>query len=295
MLMRAGMLFGIVLLGMPVWARGAIDDFFETKVRPILATQCFSCHTNSQFGGLRLDSREAVLKGGKSGPAVAPGDPDRSLLIQAVRQTGELKMPKGGGLRQDEVDALAEWVRSGAPWPETSAPSAVAAGKGELVITPESGTFWSFLPLHPTPPPAVRNLRWPKTDIDRFVLARLERDGLAPVAPADRRTLVRRATLDLTGLPPSPEEVDAFANDGSPDAFARVVDRLLASPHYGERWGRLWLDVARYAKDDYRSLDPMGRGYDLLGIDHTRFTFRYSGRDFRLTDVAGNVIRDIIA
>jgi hypothetical protein len=236
----------------------AADDFFESKVRPVLATECFPCHTNSQFGGLRLDSREAILQGGKSGPAVVPGDPDRSLLIQAVRQTGELKMPKGGKLRPDEIAALTEWVRSGALWP-AAAPA--SPRPGGLVVTPESRAFWSFRPLAPNPPPAVKNARWPKTDVDRFILARLEREGLTPVAAADRRTLLRRASLDLTGLPPTPEEVDAFEKDNSPDAFARVVDRLLASPQYGERWGRLWLDVARYGEDDYRSLDPMGRGY----------------------------------
>jgi mono/diheme cytochrome c family protein len=231
------------------------DDFFETRVRPVLATECFSCHTESAMGGLRLDSREALLRGGKSGPAIVPGEPDKSLLMLALRQTGELKMPKGGKLPQAQIDALAEWIRTGAVWPASTKTQPAAA------IEPARRAFWSFQPLHPTAAPAVKDSRWPKTDIDRFILARLEKEGLAPVATADRRTLIRRATLDLTGLPPTAEEIEAFEKDKAPDAFVKVVDRLLAAPQYGERWGRLWLDVARYGEDDYRSLDPMGRGH----------------------------------
>jgi len=239
---------------------GASPDFFESKVRPILATNCYACHTNSQLGGLRLDSRAAMLKGGQTGAAIVPGEPDKSLLIQAVRQTGELKMPKGGKLKKEEVDVLVEWVRAGAVWPE-SAPVA-AAKPGTYVIRPEQRAFWSFQPIHDPPVPAVKDASWPKTDIDRFVLARLEKEGMPPVQAADRRTLLRRVTLDLTGLPPTFEETEAFEKDATPDAFAKVVDRLLASPQYGERWGRMWLDVARYGEDDYRSLDPMRRGYN---------------------------------
>jgi hypothetical protein len=251
-------------------------EFFETAVRPILAASCYDCHTEERLGGLRLDSREAMLKGGKSGPAIVPGDPDRSLLIQAVRQTTDkLKMPKGGRLEPREVEALVEWVRAGAVWPvaavspaaavpataaAVSAPAAPNAAA--YTITPERRAFWSFQPIRKPAVPAVNRPEWAKTDIDRFVLARLEREGLAPVRAADKRTLIRRASLDLTGLPPAPEEIDAFQNDESPDAFAKVVDRLLASPQYGEAWGRVWLDVARYGEDDYRSLDPMMRGYN---------------------------------
>ena len=129
------------------------------------------------------------------------------------------------------------------------------------MIKPEQRAFWSFQPLRLPPVPSVSHATWPKTDIDRFVLARLEREGLTPVGPADRRTLIRRATYDLTGLPPTPEEVDAFVKDKSPHAWEKLIDRLLASPKYGERWGRHWLDVARYAEDDVRGLDPKGRGY----------------------------------
>src|SRR5437016_432484 len=142
------------------------DDFFETKIRPILATECFACHTNSQLGGLRLDSREALLRGGKSGPAIVPGDPDKSLLVIAIRQTGELKMPKGGKLSQEQIDAIVQWVRAGAEWPSTNQPPAPT--KGELTIDPARRAFWSFQPLHPAPAPAVKNQHWAKTEIDRF-------------------------------------------------------------------------------------------------------------------------------
>jgi len=255
------LLLGLALLCAAAWTAPSQnkDDFFETKVRPILATECFSCHTDSQLGGLRLDSREAMLRGGKSGPAIVPGDPDKSLLVIALRQTGALKMPKGGKLPQAQIDAIAQWIRTGAEWP--SAGKTLTAAKDESIIDPARRAFWSFQPLHPAPAPTVKDHRWPKTEIDRFILSRLEKEGLAPVGPADRRTLLRRATLDLTGIPPTAEEIEAFENDKAPDAFAKVVDRLLASPQYGERWGRLWLDVARYGEDDYRSLDPMGRGF----------------------------------
>jgi len=249
-------------------------DFFETKVRPVLASNCYDCHTDQHMGGLRVDSRDALLKGGRSGPAIVPGDADKSLLIQAIRQTSEkLKMPKGGHLRPEEIDALAEWVKAGAQWPSSANAStsresafATAAKPAATVpayaIKPEQRAFWSLQPLKKPPVPAVSHTSWPKTDIDRFVLARLEKDGLAPVSAADKRTLIRRATLDLTGLLPTADEIEAFEKDDSSDAFATVVDRLLASPQYGETWGRMWLDVARYGEDDYRSLDPKGRGFN---------------------------------
>jgi mono/diheme cytochrome c family protein len=237
------------------------DDFFENKVRPILATQCGSCHQERAAGGLSLSSREAIVKGGNSGPAIVPGDPEKSLILTAVHQTGSLKMPKGGSkLSADDIEALSDWVKMGAPWPQVGAPVRVAGKQ----ITPDMRKFWSFQPLkdYPVPPvkdPALKS--WAKTDIDRFVLAKLEENGLKPAPVADKRTLIRRATLDLIGLPPTPEEVAAFEKDSSPDAYAKVVDRLLASPRYGERWGRHWLDVARYGDDDIRGLDPRGRGY----------------------------------
>jgi mono/diheme cytochrome c family protein len=234
------------------------DEYFENKVRPILANNCGKCHQDRAAGGLSLSSRDALLKGGDSGPAVVPGDPEKSLLIQAVRQTGELKMPKGGTLSPDDVATLADWIRMGAPWPQTLTPVR-APGKQ---ITADMRKFWSFQPLkYPVIPQSKENAGWAKTDIDRLVLAKLEEKGLKPAAQADKRTLIRRATLDLTGLPPTPEEIAAFEKDSSPDAYPKVIDRLLASPRYGERWGRHWLDVARYGDDDIRGLDPRGRGY----------------------------------
>jgi hypothetical protein len=200
------------------------------------------------------------MKGGKTGPAVMPGDPEKSLLVQAVRQTGELKMPKGGKLKPQEIAALTDWVKMGAPWPET-AQTILASKSVQYVITPEQRRFWSFQPLREPSVPPVRDKSWAKTNIDRFVLAKLESEGLKPVGPAARRTLIRRATLDLIGLPPTPEEVDAFVSDKSPHAYEKLVDRLLVSPQYGERWGRHWLDVVRYAEDDVRGLDPKERGY----------------------------------
>ena len=241
-------------------------DFFEARIRPVLANNCFSCHAASQLGGLRVDSREGILKGGKSGAAMIPGDPDKSLLIQAVRQTNpKLKMPMGGKLKDQEIEDLVVWVKAGANWPAAAA-LVVNPKSGEYVITPEQRAFWSFQPLKTTPAPApalaTNDAAWAKTDIDRFVLAKLEHEGLKPVAAADKRTLIRRATLDLTGLPPTFEEIEAFQKDQTREAFAKVVDRLLASEQYGERWGRFWLDVARFGEDDYRSLDPMRRGYN---------------------------------
>lgn len=235
-------------------------DYFENKVRPILSNSCGSCHMDGAAkGGLAINSRADLLKGGNTGAAIVPGDPEKSLLLVAVHQTGSLKMPKGGKLTDAEVATLSEWVRMGAPWPQSAVP--VRTGKQ---ITDDMRKFWSFVPLKdPTVPdikdPAFKT--WVKTDIDHFVLAKLEAKGMKPAPIADKRTLIRRATLDLTGLPPTIEEIEAFEKDSSPEAFAKVIDRLLASPRYGERWGRHWLDVARYGDDDIRGLDPRGRGY----------------------------------
>jgi len=222
-------------------------QFFEEKVRPVLATNCYSCHgADSQMGGLRVDSRAALLKGGKTGPALTIGDPARSLLIAAVGQAGALKMPLGGHLKAAEIAALSAWVKGGAPWPD-AVPRAGTDPTTTYTLSPAQARFWSFQPVTQPAPPAVKNAAWVRTPIDRFVLARLEARGLAPAPPADKRTLIRRATFDLTGLPPTPADVDSFLRDPSPGAFARVVDRLLASPRYGECWARHWLDVARYA------------------------------------------------
>ncbi|MEP6536374.1 MAG: DUF1553 domain-containing protein [Bryobacteraceae bacterium] len=216
----------------------APSEFFEKQVRPILVSRCFACHSAASqpvMGQLRLDSREGILKGGSRGPAVVPGATE-SLLIKSIRQEGALKMPPGAKLRDAEIAVLAEWVKMGAPWGVAApATTAVPAAK-----------FWSLSALRD---PAVRA----GSEIDGLILAALEAKGLKPAPPADKRTLIRRATYDLTGLPPTPDEIHRFLKDDSPGAFATVIDRLLASPHYGERWGRHWLDVARYS--DSNGLD----------------------------------------
>ncbi|MFO0367543.1 MAG: PSD1 and planctomycete cytochrome C domain-containing protein [Acidobacteriota bacterium] len=237
-------------------------EFFENKVRPLLAKNCYACHTQSALGGLRLDSGEALAKGGKRGPAVNSAEPEKSPLLIAVRHADPgYKMPMGNKLKDDEIQVLEAWVKAGAKWPVGAKvqEDTKAAGNGKYVIRPEARQFWSLQPLRE---PAVPAAKWGQTPIDRFVAARLEKEGLKPVRPASKRDLLRRATLDLTGLPPTYDEIQAFEKDTSPNAFAKVVDRLLASPHYGERWGRFWLDVARYGEDDYRSLDPMRRGHN---------------------------------
>ncbi len=225
----------------------AVDDaeFFETKVRPLLATNCYACHTGGALGGLRLDSREGIMKGGKSGRAVVEGKPEESLLIQAVRRTHiRLKMPPVGPLATEEVDALAEWVRRGLPWPEKHEQIAASS---QYTITQEQRAFWSFQPLKQVHPPPVKNSRWPANDIDRFILARIEAAKLTPAPFAEKRHWLRRVTLDVIGLPPTPQEIDAYLQDSAATAKEKVVDRLLASPHYGERWARHWLDLARYS------------------------------------------------
>ena len=239
-------------------------DFFENKVRPIFASHCYECHTDSASGGLRLDSKTGFDRGGGRGPLIASGDPEKSLLIQAVRQTGDLKMPKGGKLQPQEVAVLEAWVKHGAPWPADSSAKIASITARSGTITEKQRKFWSFQPLRTVTPPRIDDAKfaqWPHTAIDHFILAGLHGAGLVPAGQADRRTLIRRATFDLTGLPPTQVEVDAFVADRSPNAWGKVIDRLLASPRYGERWGRHWLDVARYAEDDVRGLDPKGRGY----------------------------------
>jgi hypothetical protein len=238
-------------------------EHFETRIRPLLAANCFACHADSAMAGLRVDSREGLLRGGETGPAIVPGKPEESALIKAIQHIeGFPKMPRGRArMAQADIDLLVEWVRAGAVWPAAANAAPAPMASHERAVTAEHRAYWAFQPLADHTPPPTRETSWAKNDIDRFVLARLEREGLKPVRAADKLTLLRRATLDLTGLPPTAEEVDAFLQDSSPEAYAKVIDRLLASPRYGEAWARMWLDVARYGEDDYRSLDPKGRGY----------------------------------
>jgi mono/diheme cytochrome c family protein len=223
-------------------------EFFESHIRPVLAQQCFACHTSSMMGGLRIDSRDGVLTGGHSGPAIVPGSPEKSPLISRVSSTDSAaRMPQGSSaLTAAQIADLTTWIKDGAYWPATDVPKS-----SKNFITAGRRNFWSFQPLKRPEIPKVQDTAWPINNIDRFVLSRLEKDDLKPASAADRRTLLRRVTYDLTGLPPTYEEVQAFEADKSPNAYEKVVDRLLASPHYGEMWARHWMDLVRYGEDDY--------------------------------------------
>jgi cytochrome c553 len=252
----------------PTASQGEID-YFESNIRPIFADNCYSCHSENAKklkGDLKLDTTEGILKGGSSGPAIVPSDPAGSLLIKAVRYTDpDLQMPpKKKKLSDDEIRKLETWVKMGAPMPQGAAPPKVDR------IAEARAKHWAFKPVTKPSVPGVRNSRWIQSPIDNFVLAKLEQKNLSPAPAADRRTLIRRVTYDLIGLPPSASEVEAFVKDTSPDSFARLVDRLLASPQYGERWGRYWLDVARYADT---------KGY-LAGGEERRYSYSYTYRDY---------------
>lgn len=234
-------------IALPLLAQEDGPAFFEKNVRPLLVAKCLGCHSSTSqpiMGGLRLDTREHTLKGGSRGASVLPGNPSESLLLKVMMHTaGPLKMPPGPKMRDADAAMIAQWIAMGAPW-----------GSNPVVSssTPQK-KFWSLVaPVEPAVP-AVKNQPWVKSPIDSFVLAALEAKGLQPAKPADKRTLIRRVSYDITGLPPTPEEVQAFLSDNSTSAYPKLVDRLLQSPRYGERWGRHWLDVARYA--DSNGLD----------------------------------------
>ncbi len=222
-------------------------EFFEKKVRPLLATACFECHgPNKQRSGLRLDSRERILKGGDIGLVLDPGHPDKSRLVAAIGYKDELKMPPRGKLTDEQIADLTTWVKMGAPWPGKDAVAQGPSGTFDLEARRKS--HWAWQPLKIVLPPAVKNTAWPRGAIDCFILARLEAAGLAPAPAADKRTLLRRVTFDLTGLPPTPAAIHAFLADSSPEAYEKVVDGLLKSSAYGERWARHWLDLVRFAE-----------------------------------------------
>lgn len=235
-------------------------EFFERTIRPALVEHCQNCHgAEKQRGGLRVDSREALLEGGDNGPAIVPGHADESLFIRAIqhRSNEDLKMPPKGRMPAPILAALTSWIDQGAPWSDeikqprplqnTTSDPADSKPASRSLFSEEQKKFWAFQPPVEPPLPAVQTKKWIQSPIDQFLLARLEAKGLAPARSADRRTLIRRATYDLIGVPPTPVEVTEFLADTQPGAFARVVDRLLADPRYGERWGRHWLDLARYA------------------------------------------------
>ena len=230
--------------------------FFEKSIRPLLIKHCYSCHSAEAQGkgkleaSLALDTKQGMLTGGESGPVIVPGKPDESLLIEAIKYES-YEMPPSGKLPQEEIDLFVKWVEMGAPDPRDG--GAAPTPRRSFEITEQDRQHWAFQPVRSGPPPEVKDSAWVKDDLDRFVLAKLEKAGMHPSPAADKYTLLRRATYALTGLPPTPEEIAAFMADERPDAFERVVDRLLASPEYGVHWGRRWLDGVRYATDVDRS------------------------------------------
>ena len=244
----------------PLWAASPSPEqveFFESQVWPLLATNCYQCHSAKAkplFAQLQLDSRAGVLKGGNTGPAVIPGDPGQSKLIHAV-EGKTLQMPPTGKLKDAEIAALVKWVEMGAPWPDDQAPAPVPSAAAFDLEGRKNG-HWVWQPVRATPPPDVRNRDWPLGAVDRFVLRKLEDNDLAPADPANRYTLLRRLSFDLRGLPPTPEEIEAFVNDDSSQAYESVVDRLIESPRFGEHWARHWMDLVRYSESHGSEGDP---------------------------------------
>lgn len=238
-------------------------EFFEKQVRPLLVTRCAECHGEKlQHGGLRLDRKSTFFKGGDGGPILDSQNPTASRFLQAIAHSEELAMPPDEKLPDTEIAALTQWVEMGAPWPDDPEEH----GNDPAALAKE---HWSFQSIGAPQAPATRHPAWIRSPVDAFVLAKMELEGLLPNPAADRRTLLRRVTYDLTGLPPTWEETEAFINDPAPDAFAKVVDRLLASPHYGERWGRHWLDIARYSDT---------KGY--VFTEDRRYHFAFTYRDY---------------
>jgi len=267
-------LSGFVLAGEE---RDAVKDlaFFESKIRPALTQYCFECHSirsGKSKGHLRVDRLAALLKGGESGPAIVPGAPEKSLLVRAVQYTDEnTQMPPKGKLPASVVEDLARWIKIGAPWPPeksepatASTPPSPAGGANYDKLRAE---HWCWQPVKTGEPPAVQDNAWPRATIDRYILAGLEKNKLSPAPDAERRIFLRRLYFDLTGLPPTPEELAQFLTDKSSDAADKVIDRLLASPRFGERWGRHWMDVVRYA-------DSVGSGANLT------FDYAWRYRDY---------------
>ncbi len=276
--MAAGLALGLAafapVLRADVVAAPAISSqdlqFFEARIRPVLAERCYKCHSREADkikGGLMLDTREGMLHGGDTGPAIAPGKPEDSLIIDAISyKDADLQMPpKGDKLSDQQVADITEWIRRGAFDPRSLVAKGSSQNYGGV-----GREHWSFLPVRRQQVPAVADISWCRTPIDNFILARLEENSMKPNPPADKYTLIRRATFDLTGLPPTEEEVQRFLVDDSPEAWTKVVDRLLASPRYGERWGRYWLDVARYA-------DTKG---DTPQREDPRYPFAWTYRDY---------------
>ncbi len=274
-------------------------NFFERKIRPVLVEKCYECHSaqaKKVKGGLMLDSKEATLHGGDSGPAVVPGNPSGSSLMEAIRYANkDMEMPPKGRLPDSVIADFETWIKMGAPDPRGSlvadAKEASAQWQKKEIDLAEGRKFWAFQPPKKHAAPEVKNTAWPRGDLDRFILAKLEEKGLQPVADAAKLDLLRRVTFDLTGLPPTVDEIQAFMKDTSPDAFSRVVDGLLASQRFGEYWGRHWLDVARYGESSGKDINlpyPFAWRYRDWVIDALNADMPYN--EFVRQQVAGDLL-----
>ena len=279
-----------LLLSVVLWVASSLSgvdftaadlEFFEKKIRPVLAEHCYKCHSadaKKLKGDLMLDHRAGVFKGGDTGPAIVSRKPEQSLLIEAIEYDNvDLEMPPRGKLSDQQIADFTEWVKRGAPWPKEAA---VGPGAREQFdLAKRKAEHWAWQPVQAGAPPKVKQADWPASPIDQFILAKLEAAGLKPAGPADKRALIRRAYFDLIGLPPTPEQVQAFVADNSPKAFEKVVDELLASPHFGERWGRHWLDLMRYA-------ETFGHEFDFMNQEVWRY------RDYVIRAFNGDVPYD---
>ena len=271
-LIALGLPFGLVQSASAEELTPEQVDFFETRVRPVLVNHCAECHgADVQEAGLRLDHRTTAMKGSDVGPVIVPGNVEASRLVHAIRRTDdETQMPPDEALSDEAVASLETWIRGGAHWP-------VIDGEGGLPPDPVSrtdeirATHWAFQPVGDSAPPVHSDDNWSRRDLDRFVFARLKSAGLSPSVEADRHTLIRRAYFDLIGLPPTHEQIEAFAHDDAPDAYRQLIDRLLAMPEYGQRWARHWLDVARYADT---------KGYIGVNRREERYPFAWTYRDY---------------
>lgn len=286
----------VVCLGVPLAPAADAPRFtpeqvalYEKEVKPLLEANCLRCHGGEKTrGGLKLTSRESVLKGGDLGPAVDLANLEKSRILHAVRWENDLEMPPKGKLPQKDIDTLVRWVMAGVPWTPGSGETVKEPGKPKGgVVTEEAKNYWAYRPLQRPAEPTVKNRDWVRNPIDAFLLAKLEAKGLTPAAPADRVALIRRVTYDLTGLPPTPEDVEAFVKDRSPDAYEKLIDRLLATPQYGEKWGRHWLDLVRYAETN---------GYERDGPKPFAWRFRdYVIRSFNADKPYDQFVREQLA
>ena len=283
-------LAAIFLSTLPGAAGNDGAEFFEKRIRPVLHQHCYDCHSarvDDPEGGLRLDSRERILRGGDRGPAVVPGRPEASLLLRAIRHEGEADLampPEAPKLPAAVIADFERWIGLGAPFPTGHTELRTDGVGGAQNVDDARHRHWAFQLIEDPPLPAVENRAWPHNEIDRFILARLEDAHMAPSPDADRRVLIRRAYYNLHGLPPAPRDVAEFLADSSPQAFARLIDRLLASPRYGERWARHWLDVARYSDS---------KGYVDGGA--MRYPFAYTYRDYVVRALNDDLVIDQIA